>query len=261
MRPMGWMLAALLLALVGCDKKPKGEAAVDIEGETSKPGMALAYEHTVAIALPQGQLHERMRAVREACLAGTQGACSLLRFDERAGSSPSGSVQVRIAPAGVEAMVREAAAGGELGWRSTRAEDLAPQVEDNEAPRTRLQRQRETLGALPEKAELSLAEHVALSAELAKIDTQLAAFEQEADNLARRVETNLLTLDFACEGEDSSWAGIRAAFADAPGAFAEGIAEAIGWIAMLLPIAIAVFPFALPWRASWRRLTRSRGPG
>lgn len=255
----GWLVAVALLALSGCSKKVAEEAAA-VAGETAKPESALAYEHTVSIALPNDLLSTRMQAVREACAAETHGPCRLLQFELRTGAWPAGTVQVRIAPAAVEPMVAQAAVDGQTGSRSTRAEDLAPLVADNTLERERLARQREALEGPVSQGPLSVSDRIALSGELARIDTQLAALERDAAKLDHRIETNLLTLQF--QGQDAgSWSVVGEAFDDVPERLSEGISEAIGWLALLLPFALVAFPFALGWRGLWRWATRPRRAG
>lgn len=249
-----------LLAVPACSKKVAEEAPA-VAGETAKPGTALAYEHTVSVALPNDLLPQRMQAVRDACDAQTHGPCQLLQFELRTGDWPAGTVQVRIAPAAVEPMVAQAAADGQTGSRSTRAEDLAPLVADNTLERERLTRQREALEGPASQSPLSVSDRIALSGELARIDTQLAALQRDAAKLEHRVETNLLTLQFQGQDTGSSWSVVGEAFDDVPERLSEGISEAIGWFALLLPVALFAFPFALAWRGLWRWATRPRRPG
>lgn len=254
---MKWFGAALLLgalALGGCAKKTAIDSA-DMAGDVAKPGTSLAYEHTVSVSLAEDALAERMKAVREACTDERFGNCSLLRFEESSGRFPSGVVAVRVAPDGVEPLVALASKEGSIGSRLTHAEDLAVAVADATRQREQLDAQRSQLLEFQNRKDLTVTDMIALAHEIAQVESNLADLKQVSTNLQRRIETNLLTIQFSAKENSSRWSSVGASLSDSLDSFANGTSEAIEMIAFGLPFLTILFPLALLWRWLWRRAT------
>ncbi|MDQ4189246.1 DUF4349 domain-containing protein, partial [Pseudomonas aeruginosa] len=124
-----WKLAAgvLLAALYGCSAEHAESVSgnAGFQGETGKPGTALAYEHRVGIRLPAARIDAQLAASRDACNSERFGQCDVLAIEQRGGIGHYAELTVRIVPDGVEKLVAAAAEGGTLESRQTRAEDLA----------------------------------------------------------------------------------------------------------------------------------------
>lgn len=246
------LLVALMLG--GCAKE--GVVGVgSMEGAVGKAGTSLAYEHNVSVSLPGDALKQRMQAVREACTDERFGNCSLLRFEETAARNWSGVVAVRLAPLAVEPLIGLASTEGSIGSRQTRAEDLAVAVADVSRERDQLSAQRGKLIAFQDRKDLAVADMIALARELAEVESALVNLSQTSAGLQRRIETNLLTIQFSAEQSRSRWSGIGNSLSDALDSFADGASEAVGMIAFGLPFLIVLFPLALLWRWLWRRAT------
>ncbi len=127
-----WKLAAgvLLAALYGCSAEHAESVSgnAGFQGETGKPGTALAYEHRVGIRLPAARIDAQLAASRDACNSERFGQCDVLAIEQRGGIGHYAELTVRIVPDGVEKLVAAAAEGGTLESRQTRAEDLAQAV-------------------------------------------------------------------------------------------------------------------------------------
>ena len=170
------LLALAFGALPACAKKaiaPPPPAAV--AGEQSKAEAFLAYEHEVRVDLGDNSVGTHVDAVREACTAERFGACSLLSVQQSAGNYPRGEIVVRIVPSGVEPLVKLASEGGTIGNRATHAEDLADAVADNAHRRELLTNQRARLEGFQARKDLAVADMLALSKELADLDSKYAA--------------------------------------------------------------------------------------
>src|SRR5215470_3894372 len=77
---------AAVLAVAACSNASKApNGAPSVQGESSKPGAFLAYEHTVGISMPAEAISGRITAVRSACTEARFGACSVLRIEEATG--------------------------------------------------------------------------------------------------------------------------------------------------------------------------------
>ncbi|WP_373874069.1 DUF4349 domain-containing protein [Pseudomonas tohonis] len=257
-----WTLPLLLAltALAGCSESSKGgdaSGAAAFRGEASKPGAFLAYEHQVSIHLAADKVAPRLAAAREACNDGRFGTCDLLAIEQSQGGYRAGQLVLRIVPEGVEKMVALAAEGGELESRNTRAEDLAQAVGDNARTRERLERQYKTLEEFQGRKDLAVADLLALAREMAELEVQLAATNQEAAQQQRRIATNLLTLDFTTDQQrPSRLSRIGDAAAGLLDNATEGTAQALEMLGYGIPFVIILFPLALLVRWLWRKSTR-----
>ncbi|MBF3187427.1 hypothetical protein HKT28_30070, partial [Pseudomonas aeruginosa] len=113
-----WKLAAgvLLAALYGCSAEHAESVSgnAGFQGETGKPGTALAYEHRVGIRLPAARIDAQLAASRDACNSERFGQCDVLAIEQRGGIGHYAELTVRIVPDGVEKLVAAAAEGGTL---------------------------------------------------------------------------------------------------------------------------------------------------
>lgn len=246
----GLVLSALILS--ACAKKTAVDAA-GMDGEVGKPGTSLAYEHTVSVSIAEDALAEGMKSVREACSDERFGNCSLLQFEESRGRYPGGVIAVRVAPEGVEPMVALASREGSIGSRRTHAEDLAIAVAEASQQHEQLDAQRNQLFEFKNRKDLAVADMIALAHEIAQVESILVDLDQTSANLQRRIETNLLTIQFSARENGSRWSSVGASLSDSLDSFSDGTSEAIGMIAFGLPFLIILFPLALLWRWLWRR--------
>lgn len=253
-------LIILLGGLAACAKHQVEPTAMvpPAQGVDGSASM-LAYEHEIDIVLAAEAIPARMAAVRDACQAGVHGSCSLIQYSERGGTLPGGSLQLRIAPSGVDSLAALASGDGQATRRQTRAEDLAQAVGDNARQRELLELNRARLIEFQSRPDLAVADMLAIARELAAIDAQLQARAQDAADQRRRLETNLLTLRFSSLAAEPSLAGrVGRAFGGSAGALLEGVEDAVYLIAYGLPFLLLLFVLALAWRAVWRRVTRPR---
>lgn len=251
------LLALALMVSAGCAKDAT-EAPGKVRGEVGKTGSSLAYEHTVGITVPGAALAARMDAVRNACTEGRFGSCSLLRFDVSIGQYPSGQIVVRTEPKGVEPLVAVASEGGSVDTRQTRAEDLAEVVADTDRRQALLGAQKSKLLEYQARKDLSFSDMLTLARELATVESQLAAAGRVAAIQQRRIETNVLTIQYSSDAHKSRWAVIGGALGDSLDSFADGISETIQMIAFGLPFVVVGFLLALLWRWFWRLATLKR---
>ena len=251
------VLIVAIALLPGCAKKTVQTAPV-IAGESSKAGAFLAYEHTVYVDLGDDGISARLDVVRDACLSERFGACSLLSVEQGAGNYPRGEIAVRVIPSGVEPLVKLASDGAKIRTRATRAEDLAEAVADTTHQGELLARQRARLEEFQSRKDLSVADMLALSKELAALEVQGEQVAKDAAQQRRRIETNRLTIAFAVPSMRSGTARIGDAFGSLREWFVEGIADALEYFGYALPFLFVGFPLLLILRALWRRATRIR---
>jgi hypothetical protein len=96
---------------------------------------------------------------------------------------------------------------------------------------------------------------ISLAHEGALVESRLAELGRTSINLQRRIETNLLTIQFSTSDNRSRWSAVGNSIADSLDSLADGTSEAIEMIAFGIPFLIVLFPLALVWRWLWRRAT------
>ncbi|HHK1507514.1 TPA: DUF4349 domain-containing protein [Pseudomonas aeruginosa] len=251
-----WKLAAgvLLAALYGCSAEHAESVSgnAGFQGETGKPGTALAYEHRVGIRLSAARIDAQLAASRDACNSERFGQCDVLAIEQRGGIGHYAELTVRIVPDGVEKLVAAAAEGGTLESRQTRAEDLAQAVAD-----TRLQREYQTLQQYQGRKDMSVGDLLALAKEIAAVEAQLADNAQAGAQQQRRIATNLLTLSFSNEAQPDSRLGQLATTAgQLLDDLVDGTIAAMKFFAYSLPFLVVLLPLGLLLRGLWRWLRR-----
>ncbi|GLQ47822.1 hypothetical protein GCM10007862_28730 [Dyella lipolytica] len=245
-----WILVAtLVLVVAGCSKKQE-VGPLPVAGETGKAGAKLAYEHHLRIELQREQIAPRMAAVREACESARFGACNVLRLDQ---SEESGSLTVRIVPSGVEPISALASQSGKLAWRQTQAEDLADAVNDNQQQLKELEIYSTQIEQLAERKDLSASDLIALSHERAQIQIERENLQNTAAQQQRRIDTNLLQMDFTDEAHGRH---LGITFGEWTDQLYDGIRDTLSMLAYGIPFLSLAFPLALCWRWLWRRVTR-----
>jgi len=245
-----WVLVAtLVLVATGCSRKQEAKP-LPVAGELAKAGAKLAYEHHLRIELQEAQIAPRVAAVREACESSRFGACNVLRIDQ---SEHSGSLTVRIVPSGVEPLSAMASQDGKMVWRQTQAEDLADAVNDNEQKLKQLEIYSTQVEQLAQRKDISTSDLITLSHERAQIQVERENLQNVATQQQRRIDTNLLQLDFSDETGGRHFGISLGDWADQ---LSDGIRDALSMLAYGIPFLLLAFPLALGWRWFWRRVTK-----
>ncbi|MBB3275154.1 MULTISPECIES: DUF4349 domain-containing protein [unclassified Pseudoxanthomonas] len=246
----GAMLALLLAA--GCARHESGAAAAPASAVRNSDGAMLAYEHDVEILLEEKAIPDRLKASQQACGSGKFGQCSVLEVSQQGGDHPRASLTVRIVPEGVEPFIAQAAKGADIGSRNTRAEDLARAVGDNHLLQDRLGRERERLLEFQQRRDLAVADMIALSQQLAQVEAQLQAAQQEGAQHRHRIDTQRVTLGFVPPGGQSGRGEIRQALRDFTATLSTGTAWTIRAVAFLIPVGLVLWVLISLVRR-WRR--------
>lgn len=257
-------IAAMLVT--GCNATQDESLALGAAAPPSLPDMPpepvateeasyLAYEHDASITLPADRIQPRLQEAQAACNTGKFGNCVVLNVRQQGGDWPSATLGMRLAPAGVEPMIALASAQAELGSRSTRAEDLAVAVRDNTLAQDRLRRERERLQEFQARRDLAVADMIALSKQLAETEAQLESAEQQGAQHRRRIDTQLLTLDFRPTVSQANRNQIWLALRDSGETLSSGVAWTIRTVAFVLPVGVALLALVVLVRW-WRRRRR-----
>jgi hypothetical protein len=246
-----------LFAICACSNKEMaaGAPAPDLASPMQSPqGAFLAYEHDVAIELEAADIPARVQALQASCQSGKFGDCAVLNVRQSAGDTPSASLIVRIAPQGVEPIIRQAAQDAEIGSRSTHAEDLAQVVADNALQQLRLQKEHARLLEFQQRRDLAVADLLAIAKQLSEIEAGLETAQREAAQHRRRIDTQRVTLDFHPPGGQRGRSEIARAFTDFGSILSVSIAWMIRAFAGLLPLLAVLSLAAFIWRRRRRRI-------
>lgn len=219
---------------------------------TSAERAMLAYEHDVEIRVDADEIAEKVQAVRKACESSKFGACLVLQVAQSGGRYAHGSLRVRAEPKAVEPLIAAAGEGGDIGDRQTRAEDLTVAVRDNDLLRDRLRKQHTRLMEFQDRRDLKVEEMIALSEQISRVEAELEAAEREGATHKRRIETQLLTLEFSPYARDEQSSEIVSAFRDSGDVMAASAGGVIRVVAGLIPIVLAFVACFWLLRRVWR---------
>ena len=243
MRARQWIVAVAMLSLVACSSQEAASAGSDsasAEATSAPEGTFLAYEHSVSITMAGREIPARVNAVQASCFAQKFGDCAVLNVEQQGGEFPSGRVTVRTAPKGIEPLVAQAGAGGDISSRNLKAEDLAESVRDNALQRSRLEKEHARLLQFEARPDLAIADMLTLSKQLAEIEAALDGTQREAAQQRHRIDTNLLTIEFQPTGTEAGRSDIGQAFRDSGQILATSTAWLIRAFAFLIPLLIVL---------------------
>ncbi|MCC8362253.1 DUF4349 domain-containing protein [Lysobacter sp. A6] len=269
----GWLLLACL-SVAACDRAPSLEMSkpaaapprpmqvalpqanlLEYAPARRRADSQLAYEHNVVVELSEQAIPARIDALHQACLAQPDAGCELLNVTQSGGDHPSGTVTMRVVPKGVDALVRQAAADGEIAERSLDAEDLAEFVADNTLRRTRLEREHARLLEFQDRPNVKLGDMLRLSDRLADVEAQLNLANEQSAQLQRRIHKDLLTVRFQPQGVEVGGSAIGDAFRDSLEIAGRSTAWLVRAAAASIPIGVVV---AMGAWGLWRLLRRRR---
>ena len=254
--------AAMLVALVGCGRhQAAAEAGAGVAGAVMSPeGAALAYEHELDIRLDAAKIGPRVKQIADACQSARFGDCAVLQVGQQGGEYPSGSIRVRIAPKGVEPIIGLAGQGGEVSSRNTHAEDLAQQVADTALAKARLQKEHQRLLAYQDSKDIKLADLLVITQRLSEIETGVEQANKDAAQQRRRIDTQLVTVQFNAPSGQRSRNEIGMALSESGAILTTSIAYLIRAIAALLPVLVVGGIIGWVGLRLWRR-RRARRAG
>jgi uncharacterized protein DUF4349 len=270
-------LLVAAMALSGCstDKKATVDASYGLAPESAATRLAgaaaparnapetqantLAYEHAISIELSKELVPVRLRELEAACAADRASKCTMLQVEMRSTADvPSGLIRMRLARGGVEPIIELASRDGKIQSRTTHAEDLAQPIADTERQLALLTLHRDRLTELMKSKDIKVDQLIALSKELASVQTQIDSHGTERANLRRRVDTELLTVNLSPPGRD--YATQETPVMDSLRLFGSMFREAIGqvitFIAFVVPWLVIIVPGLILLRLFWRWIGR-----
>ncbi|WMJ68475.1 DUF4349 domain-containing protein [Stenotrophomonas sp. 24(2023)] len=258
-------LLAAVVVVAGCAKGVPPAAGLPAPMAAIKQGkdQFLAYEHEARVELEGSRIGPRLQALAEACQKARFGDCTLLDMNEGDYTPRPGTVRheaqirVRLAPAGVAPFIALAGSDGRIANRSTQAEDLAVAVADTRRTQDRLQREYEKLSALQQRADVKVADLLAISQRMSEIESGLEAANRDAAQQRRRIDTQLVTVKLEPPSAESGRSEIGEALRDFSGVFTTSVAFVIRAVAALIPVGGVLALLGWGARALWRRRRRA----
>lgn len=240
-RGLGIGAALFALMLAGCGKPGMADAGGAGAGAVASPeGASLAYEHDLDIRLEAMQIGPRVKQIADACQSARFGDCAVLQVGQQGGDYPTGSIRVRIAPKGVEPIIGLAGQGGEVSSRNTHAEDLAQQVADTALAKARLQKEHERLLAYQDSKDIKLADLLVITQRLSEIEAGVEQANKDAAQQRRRIDTQLVTMQFNTPSGQRSRSEIGQALRESGAILTNSVAFLIRAVAALLPVAVVL---------------------
>lgn len=264
------LASAALLLLTGCQKNetpetlafsevPMAAPAADDGGLIRQRTDTLAYEHVVSIELDGQVLPTRLREIETACAVGKPVECTVLEVTLHGQDDVfSGTIRMRIAPQGVDSTIESASHGGKLTSRSTRAEDLAQPIADTQRKLALMTTHRDRLAEFMQSKDIKVEQLIAVSKELATVQTEIDSLGTEQAQLRRRIDTDLLTITLSPPRSAylAQQSPIRDSLRFFGGNFREAVGQVINFIAVLLPWLVILLPGLFLLRAFWSWIGR-----
>jgi hypothetical protein len=262
MRQRIFLLTLVAALLAGCSSKneaPTRDVANFAEPRVDhKRAAGIAYTHEVDLEVPAGHTRQVFDAVQQACAAQPEHGCTLLEATIRAGATAGANVRMRVAPDGVNKVLRALDGRGKVVTQSTTGEDLAEPIQDGERKMAMLTAYRDKLQTLAGQRALDPDALIKLHRALAEVQSEIDTAATSQAQLRRRVDTELLAVAMHEPWAAGQAGGIKRAMEDFGGDFLHGVAMLITFVASTIPFAVAGIIGYLVWRRA--RSTRRRAP-
>lgn len=134
-----------------------------------------------------------------------------------------------------------------------RPADLADAVNDNQQKLKQLEVYSAQIEQVAQRKDLSASDLIALSHERAQIQVERENLQNESLQQQRRIDTNLLQMEFTDETRGHH---LGFTFSDGIDQLYDGIRDTLSMVAYGIPFVLLAFPLALVWRWLWRKVTK-----
>jgi hypothetical protein len=255
MKIHSFIFLLVIFLLQACDSSYKGDyrQAAEISSDLSQreANPYLAYEHSISLESDHKKLQADYKKVVEACAADRTNNCALLKSELNSGNYASAYIQLRIAPAGVNPLLKLVSSLGDVSSQSTHIEDLSTAIADSEKRIAMLTSYQNQMLELQKKENIDIESALRIAQEIANIQSQLEDTAGAAQYLKTRTKMDIVNIRFSTQGNESS--PISDAFSEFSDALFESVASVIIATAYLLPWGILIYLLFLIGRFLWRR--------
>jgi hypothetical protein len=249
----------LILTACGCSENPmvagKRASSISIESEMAQREITkyLAYEHFLTVDIKEKDLSPTYKKVLENCSNDKDNNCTVLDAKISTGNYPSAKINLRIKPQGVKNILEIASSAGKVVSESTHVEDLAVPILDNEKRQKMLSSHLERLIKLQDKAANDIESLIKISEELSKVNAELEASRGQNEHLLRRVNMDIVNIDFQVATSRSFWKPISQSLSEFSTRLSDGISDTIETLAYLIPWIIVIMAGIFSFRFLWRK--------
>lgn len=253
--------ASLAKAAGGAEQSRNAASAEVAQGEPQAQRF-LAVRHDLSAEVSSDQLPAAWTTVRDLC--GTL-RCELLSsaLQRETPQQPGhASLEMRVLPADVEALLGGLAGVAQVVSHNTTSEDKTAEVIDVEAHIKNRTEFRDSLRAMlaDTKTERDLGDLLSIQRTLADTQAQLDSSATQRKVLEQQTSKQHLTINFAAKRVlvgGTSYSPIRNALRNAGAALAESVGALITFVAVALPWLLLAVPFVWIVRVLWRRRRRA----
>ncbi len=265
LRVSGALLCALAM-LAGCSKPvleqgAQGGGVVSVKearitGDSEKRRSTLATTRHVDMQVADDAIAPLFNTTQAACEADAASSCVVLQSHLGTGGSRSNAdLTLRATPAGIGRILARLRLGGGLVSESAESEDLAAPIVDTERQMAMAREYRDSLLALRAKGSNDIKTMMSVNEELARVQSQLESATGQRAHLEQRIATETLTIAIATaeENERHAWQPMSRSLHEFGADLAQAAANAITFIAFLIPWAVVLLPLGWFVRRLWQR--------
>lgn len=265
-------IALLITALAGCSRKEDGQhmtgpvaARAGSDGKSGAPAAkrTLAYQHTLALDVPEDKVVQVFEAGQAACRALAAEQCTVMRAKVSGASSghagddshatASAQLSMRALPAAIPKLIAAFGKQAAVTEQSTSAEELSGPLEDGAKKLALLRDYRDKLEALRVRAANDIDSLIKVNHELAQVQSELDAAAGKQATLQQRVDTELLDVSISSRQQRPFWRLIGLSLREFSASLSQGTAIAISGTAYLLPWLVLLTLVIWIARKLWRR--------
>ncbi|AFU99512.2 DUF4349 domain-containing protein [Simiduia agarivorans] len=238
-----WLMPLCLFLFAGCSSDSKQDESFGVAQSMkmvadTQRGSAeyLAYEHRITVRLARESIEAGFNRLVDYCGQDRAHQCTVLHASVNTGDYARASLRMRLAPAGVEPLIAQAAETGDLNARAMDVEDLQTAVADNSKRMDMLIQYQSRLQALEKESAADVDALIRVAGELARVQSDIEYAQGEKAALMQRIQMDIVNISLEPERYGSFFEPI----AEAASGFGENLSNAIAF-------AITGVAYSMPW--------------
>jgi Domain of unknown function (DUF4349) len=265
------LLASVVLSTAGCRNLAKRpdmflNATAPAMGlysrvQAAEPQRYIAESQKVDLVVSEQELEKSWEALVAYCGTIRCEVVSSSITAKAADVTPSGTISLRVAPEGVNALFAEVQNLGKITQHTTQREDKTTAVIDSDAKIKNLISFRDSLRNMLAKPSATVNDLVAIQQQLMETQSQLDSETAQGKSLANDTEKIFIDFSLRASGSNegiSSWRRIGNAFRESGAILADSTAAVITTVVAIVPWLILILPCMWLAPKIWRRFRRNR---